>query len=93
MGKLTFFEPDPLRFPAIDLVRAAAAQGGTATAALSAADEVAVERFLKGEIRFTDIVRTVERVLEKRVDLPCTDLENILAADAEARRLAREASF
>lgn len=91
LGKLSFYEPDPSRFPALDIVRAAAAEGGTATAAVSAADEVAVERFLKGEIRFTDIVRIVGSVLEKRTRMPCNGLDNILAADAEARRLAREA--
>ena len=57
LGTLTFRAPDTDRFPALDLVRDAAMAGGTRLAALSAADEVAVARFLSGEISFPDIVR------------------------------------
>ena len=56
LSSLTFRAPDETRFPALRLVKEAARAGGTKTAVLSAADEVAVERFLAGEIRYTDIL-------------------------------------
>ncbi len=86
LGALTFRKPDATRFPALDLVREAAAVGGTRLAALSAADEVAVARFLAGEIAFTDIVRLVADVVASTSVAPCDSLEAVLAADAAARR-------
>lgn len=85
LGALTFRAPDTARFPALDLVREAAAAGGTRLAALSAADEVAVARFLAGEISFTDIVRLVADVVTSTPVFPCDSLESVLAADAAAR--------
>lgn len=64
--------------------------GGVKPAALSAADEVAVSRFLAGHIRFTDIPRLVEAAVLESPDLPCDSVHNILAADAAARRFAQE---
>ena len=85
LGALTFRAPDAVRFPALDLVREAAAAGGTRLAALSAADEAAVARFLAGEIAFTDIVRLVADAVASTPDSPCNSLEAVLAADAAAR--------
>ncbi len=87
---LTFEAPDRKRFPCLDLAVAAGEAGGTATAVLNAANEVAVERFLAGEIRFSGIGRLVESTLSdhKRIDDP--DLDAIMAADQWARRFARE---
>ena len=90
LSALTFRAPDETRFPALRLVKDAARAGGTKTAALSASDEVAVARFLAGEIRYTDIVRLVASVVEAAPCLPCDSLDNILAADAAGRKLAQE---
>ncbi len=90
LSALTFRAPDETRFPALRLVKEAARASGTKTAALSAADEVAVARFLAGEIRYTDIVRLVEAAVDAAPDLPCDSIENILAADAAGRKLAEE---
>ena len=88
LGALTFRAPDATRFPALDIVREAAAAGGTRLAALSAADEVAVARFLAGEISFTDIVRLVAHVAAQTPVASCDSVEAILAADAKARSVA-----
>ena len=63
LGKLTFRAPDPERFPCLRLVKEAVNKGGDACARLAAADEVAVARFLKGEIRFTDIPKILEEAI------------------------------
>ena len=63
LGKLTFRAPDPERFPCLRLVKEAVKMGGDACARLAAADEVAVARFLKGEIRFTDIPKILEEAI------------------------------
>ena len=88
LGALTFRAPDAARFPALDLVREAAAAGSAKLAALSAADEMAVARFLAGEIVFTDIVRLVADVVARMPATPCDSLDAVLAADAEARTAA-----
>ena len=89
LGSLTFRAPDEGRFPCLRLVKAAAAAGGVKTAALSAADEIAVSRFLAGDIRFTDIPRLVEAAVDASPDLPCDALQNVWAADAAARKFAQ----
>ena len=89
LGSLTFRAPDEDRFPCLRLVKAAAAAGGVKTAALSAADEIAVSRFLAGDIRFTDIPRLVEAAVDASPDLPCDALQNVWAADAAARKFAQ----
>ena len=89
LGALTFRAPDEARFPCLRLVKAAAAAGGVKPAALSAADEVAVARFLVGEIRFTDIPRLVEAAVAASSDGPCDALDHVWAADAAARKFAQ----
>ena len=81
IGSLTFRAPDPVRFPCLGLVKRALAQGGCATAVLAAADELAVGRFLRGEIGFADIERTVERALNAAPSVPCDTLEAVFAAN------------
>lgn len=88
VGALTFSEPDPRRYPALQVARDALAVGGTMPAAMNAANEVAVARFLKGEIRFTDIVRCVQEVMEKHQPQPAT-LEAVQTVDSWAREQAR----
>ena len=85
---LTFKAPDYENFPCLALAREAARTGGTATAILNGANEVAVGKFLKGEIGFGDIARRVERALEQVAVVLKPSLEDALAADAEARRAA-----
>ncbi len=88
VGSLHFAPPDTGRFPCLRLAMEAGQAGGTVPAAMAAADEVAVERFLRREIGFLDIPRIIERVLERHQPIPDPSLEEVLAADAEARRLA-----
>jgi 1-deoxy-D-xylulose-5-phosphate reductoisomerase len=91
-GSLTF---EPVRaelYPAYGLGRAAAAAGGTAPAAFSAANEVAVELFLEGQIRFGRIAETIARVLDAHRPGDPESLAAVLATDTEARRQAREAA-
>jgi 1-deoxy-D-xylulose-5-phosphate reductoisomerase len=86
-----FFPLDDEAFPAVRLAREAGTRGGTAPAVYNAANEVCVQAFLDGEIRFTDIVPTIERVLARH-DVPSnqTDLtvDDVLAADSWARTQA-----
>jgi 1-deoxy-D-xylulose-5-phosphate reductoisomerase len=91
-GTLTFEPVQPELYPAYGLGRAAASAGGTAPTAFNAANEVVVELFLQGQIRFGRIAETIARVLETHRAGPAESLEAVLAADAEARRLAREAA-
>lgn len=60
-------------------------QGGTATAVLNAANEVAVEAFLSGGLAFSDIAVVIERTLDALPTQAADSLERVLAADAEAR--------
>jgi 1-deoxy-D-xylulose-5-phosphate reductoisomerase len=87
-GRLEFEAPDPARFPCLGLAYAAAGQGGTATTTLNAANEVAVDAFLAGRIRFTHIPQVIEAVLVAGSHVPAGSLEAILAADAAAREAA-----
>jgi len=87
------FEPlDDEAFPAVGLARRAGQAGGTAPAVFNAANEVAVDAFCAGQIRFTGIVDTIEAVLDEHLrgtwpDLPMT-VEAVMAADAWARQAA-----
>ncbi|MDP2661780.1 MAG: 1-deoxy-D-xylulose-5-phosphate reductoisomerase [Dehalococcoidia bacterium] len=89
-GTLTFGEVEMGRYPCLRLALKAAETGGTATAVLNAVDEVAVQRFLAGEISFLDISRLVERVLDRHQAQAEPDLETILDADHWAREQARK---
>jgi len=91
-GPLTFEPVQADLYPAYGLGRAAAAAGGTAPTAFNAANEVAVELFLAGKIRFGRIAETIAQVLDAHHAGPAGSLESVLAADAAARRLAREAA-
>ncbi|CAB4609198.1 unannotated protein [freshwater metagenome] len=90
LSRLDFEAPDRETFRCLDLAYAAGRAGGTAPAALSAANEVVVEAFLANRITWSDIARMVEQVMEKfTVSMP-TSVDDVLAADAEGRRLAIE---
>ena len=85
VGKLTFEEPDPSRFPALELARKAGEIGGTLPAVLNAANEVAVEAFVNRRISFPDISVIVRSTLDRHRTVPHPSLQQILAADAWAR--------
>ena len=87
------FHPlDDEAFPAVRLARHVGEAGGTFPAVYNAANEVCVDAFHDGAIRFTDIVDTVERVVEAHTgsDLDASSVEGVLAADRWARRRAAE---
>jgi 1-deoxy-D-xylulose-5-phosphate reductoisomerase len=85
IGSLTFEEPDEERFPALSLARLAGVQGGTLPAVLNAANEVAVDAFVRGRIKFPHITETVRRTMERHRVVAHPSLEQILEADAWAR--------
>ncbi len=91
IARLTFEEPDPQRFPALRLARAAMEQGGGAPLVLNAANEIAVAAFLKREMGFLDIAAVVEETLEQLGEAAADSLDTILSADSEARRVAEAA--
>lgn len=88
VGRLDFSEADFSRFPCLRLAYKALNDGGTATAILNAANEVAVQAFLDEQIRFTDIAKIIEDVLTELPIHEASSLEQILADDAAARDLA-----
>ena len=96
LGQLTFEAPDTERFPALGLARSALRAGPATAAALSAANEVAVEAFLEGRISFLDIVRLVEEAVAAlgRTDATLiaktpSSFAEVLEVDQAARRAAR----
>jgi 1-deoxy-D-xylulose-5-phosphate reductoisomerase len=89
LGRLTFEAPDPERFPALRLARAALEEGGAAPIILNAANEIAVAAFLAGAIGFLDIAAIVEDSLDT-LDRPrIAALGDVYDADRAARELAR----
>jgi 1-deoxy-D-xylulose-5-phosphate reductoisomerase len=85
IGELTFEPVDEERYPAIGLARRAGEAGGTSPAILNAANEVAVELFLKERLRFVDIIPAVRSCLEAAASSAASSLEAVLQADAWAR--------
>lgn len=85
---LTFAEPDMARHPCLRLALDAGARGGTWPAVLAAADEVAVEQFALGAIRFTDIAKVVDATLSAHDGSADPSLDEVLAADGWARDYA-----
>ncbi|MCA3414082.1 MAG: 1-deoxy-D-xylulose-5-phosphate reductoisomerase [Roseomonas sp.] len=85
LGKLEFFAPDPVRFPALRLSREALCAGGGAPTILNAANEIAVGLFLEKRLRFLDIAVVVEETLSRLGAPEAADLPVILAHDAAAR--------
>jgi len=85
---LTFEPPDLKMFPCLELAMQAARTGGTSPAALCAADEVAVELFLKEAIKFPDIARLVEKVLQNHQTIFDPTLDDIINIDGWAREKA-----
>jgi 1-deoxy-D-xylulose-5-phosphate reductoisomerase len=86
---LHFEKPDPVRFPVLELARRAMEAGGTLPAVLNAANEIAVDRFLAGEIQFTRIPALTGEVMRKHTSVDHPSLDEVLRADAWARRETR----
>jgi 1-deoxy-D-xylulose-5-phosphate reductoisomerase len=89
-ARLDFEAPDEARFPCLRLARESVAAGGTAMAVCNAANEVAVDAFLGGAIRFTEIPRVIEHTLGRVSTVEPTSLDVVESADAEARHVAGE---
>jgi 1-deoxy-D-xylulose-5-phosphate reductoisomerase len=89
VGRLDFEEPDLQRFPALILARKALEAGGAAAIVLNAANEIAVEQFLAGNIRFTEIANLVARALEEaKFDTP-RSIGDVLEVDRVTRERTR----
>ena len=85
-GPLTFFPPDPEKFPCLGLARSALDAGGVAPVVLNAANEIAVAAFLDKRIRFTAIAELIERALAAQPATALTSIEQCVTVDAETRR-------
>jgi 1-deoxy-D-xylulose-5-phosphate reductoisomerase len=88
--RLDFEKVPPRKFPCLRLAREALRLGGPLPCALNAADEVAVAAFLERRLPFPGITRVIERVLERMPRSALAGIEDVLAADGQARRWARE---
>jgi 1-deoxy-D-xylulose-5-phosphate reductoisomerase len=89
VAKLEFEKPDLERFPCLDLCYQAMRRGGSASIALNAANEIAVDAFLQKKIAFTSIAKLIESVLEDFDITEANTLDDILAADGSAREIAQ----
>ena len=90
VARLDFQRPDEQRFPCLRLAREAAVAGNSAPAMLNAANEVAVAAFLEGRIRYPQIARIIEDVLNSEPVVAVNELEAVFAADGKARMLAEQ---
>ena len=90
LGHLDFEPPDLEAFPCLALAYAAGRLGGTAPAWISAANEVAVDAFLAGQISWRDIASVIAATLDRHDGAPATDVASVIEADAHARRVAVE---
>lgn len=90
LGRLDFEAPDTATFRCLALAYAAGRTGGTAPAALSAANEVAVDAFLAGRLRWSQIAQVCEASLERHDTDPGQTVEAVVDADARSRRVAAE---
>jgi 1-deoxy-D-xylulose-5-phosphate reductoisomerase len=90
LKRLDFEKVSTRRFPCLRLAKEALKKGGALPCALNAADEVAVEAFLAGRLAFLGIPEVIERVLERTPRMRLERIDDVLTADAEARRMAKE---
>jgi 1-deoxy-D-xylulose-5-phosphate reductoisomerase len=88
ISTLTFEQPDTQRFPCLQLAYSAMERGGTSTAILNAANEIAVAEFLAGRIGFCDIPRIIEETMGKISTVDSPTLDDIISADQTARSQA-----
>ncbi len=90
VGQLTFRRPEPQRFPCLDLAYGALKRGGTCSAILNAANEVAVQAFLERRLGFTQIPALIEQTLGMVTPTAADSLAAVLESDAAARQVAEE---
>jgi 1-deoxy-D-xylulose-5-phosphate reductoisomerase len=90
VGTLNFEKPDMKRYPCLSLALEAGQRGGTFPAVLCAADEIAIQHFLAGHLRFTEIARVIEGALSAHGSTADPSLDEIVAADASARLWAED---
>ncbi len=90
LNGLTFLKPDFARYPCLKLAIDAFAAGQYATTAMNAANEIAVEAFLNRQIKFTDIAKLNQQVVEKTPSIVINSVEDVLETDKVARILAKE---
>jgi 1-deoxy-D-xylulose-5-phosphate reductoisomerase len=90
LSNLSFEVPDSHKYPSLDFAYESLKVGGTLPAVMNAANEVAVDAFRSGEIGFKDIWNIVEFTMERHSSIVEFTLDDVMSADAEARRLARE---
>src|SRR5260221_3230083 len=90
LKRLDFEKASTRRYPCLKLAREAMKKGGALPCALNAADEVAVAAFLEKKLPYSGIAEVVERVLGRMPRLKLQKMEDVLSADAEARRIAKE---
>ncbi|HEX8566072.1 MAG TPA: 1-deoxy-D-xylulose-5-phosphate reductoisomerase [Pyrinomonadaceae bacterium] len=90
LSQLTFEEPDTERFPCLNLAYRALKTGGTLPAAMNAANEIAVQAFLDGKIRLSEIARVIEAVMNRHETKAVDNLEIILKVDRESRMQAEQ---
>ena len=91
LGELTFRAPDYDRYPCLKLAMQASVSGQGATTALNAANEIAVEAFLKEKIRYTDIAVVVEKVLNTFGSPDLKTVDEVMNADSQSREIAIQA--
>jgi 1-deoxy-D-xylulose-5-phosphate reductoisomerase len=90
LGRLDFEAPDLQRFPAVKLAYQAIQEGGTMPAVLNAANEIAVQAFLEGRIRFSGIPEIIERTMQQHDKRPMDSLETVLGAHHAALLAAEQ---
>jgi len=90
LSQLTFEKPDLDRFPCLKLAYGALERGGNSTCIMNGANEVAVQAFLEGRIRFTDIPSLIEETLSEASFIKKPSLEEIFSTDFEAKRIAAQ---
>jgi len=90
IGRLDFEQPNLQKFPCLRLAFEAMKMGGTATAILNAANEIAVEMFLNEKLSFIEIPKVIEETLSRCKIEEATDLKTVLKADEHAREIAEE---
>ena len=90
MSQLTFEEPDPDRFPCLRFASLALDKGGNTACVINAANEIAVDAFLKGKLRFIDIPELIEQTLARVGFIAIPTLDDLVATNTESRRVASE---
>lgn len=89
IGSLHFTVYDRKRYPSLELCYCAGREGGTMPAVLNAANEVAVDAFLSKKIKFTDIVRVVDKTMGKLSNIKDPDIDDIIKCNSESREISK----